>query len=333
MPTIDNLQNSGDTTYFGDPAGVSYVAQTFVAEGNSIDSVSFLIDGGGAGFDVPYHFLITEVEENGNGFHPGRVLKEVTGLVEPADLSTALEQVTVALDGLRLEKGKTYAIVFDAFTPTDYSLYGASLGTNTGYSDGYAASLQRLVYEGRPEDFDADWTEHGFDLAFSATFSEAGKTVNGTKKDDKLKGTSKDDTINGKKGDDKLKAKDGYDTLIGGKNDDILKGGGDGDVLIGGKHKDKLYGLGGHDCYVFDFKMTKNSAKKHWDKIYGFETEKDEIHLKQKYFSDLASGALPDSDTHVTYKKNALFYNDVKFVKFKGSAPSSLDDIDIVVVA
>ena len=171
------------------------------------------------------------------------------------------------------------------------------------------------------------------DIAFSARFSEAGKTINGTKKDDKLKGTSDDDTLNGKKGEDVLKAKAGFDTLIGGKHKDVLKGGNDGDVLIGGKDKDKLYGQEGYDCYVFDFKMTKKSAKKHQDKVYGFETDKDEIHLKQSQFSDLDLGELPDGDTHITYKKKALFYNDVKFVKFKDGAPSSLDDIDIVVVA
>ena len=45
----------------------------------------------------------------------------------------------------------------------------------------------------------------------------------------------------------------------------------------GGKGKDKHWGGSGEDCFLFDFKMTKKSAKKHWDKIYDFNAQEDAI--------------------------------------------------------
>ena len=79
--------------------------------------------------------------------------------------------------------------------------------------------------------------------------------------------------------------------------------------------------------------MTKDSARKHWDKITDFDTTEDAIYLDQAKFPDLALGDLADTDTHITYKHDSLFYDDVRFVKFTSAPPASLDDIHIVIYA
>ncbi|MCB1496878.1 MAG: hypothetical protein KDJ86_13905 [Bauldia sp.] len=161
--------------------------------------------------------------------------------------------------------------------------------------------------------------------------NKATDPIVGTNKDDKLKGTSGDDEIRGRGGDDTLKGKAGNDILNGGKHDDKLLGGANDDFLNGKAGRDLLKGGTGDDCFQFDFKMTKNSAKKNWDKIADFDTADDTICLKQAKFSDLPEGDLSDTDTHVTYKNKALFYDDIKFAKFTGDAPASLNDIHIEV--
>lgn len=141
------------------------------------------------------------------------------------------------------------------------------------------------------------------------------------------------DFLDGRRGADTLNGGKGADTLLGGRGNDTLDGGPANDTLTGGLHRDTLTGGKGSDAFVFDFEMTKGNAAKHWDKITDFNTARDEIHLKSGRFSDLDLGKLPDDDTHITYKNDALFYDGVKFVKFSSNAPASLDDIDIIVIA
>ena len=127
----------------------------------------------------------------------------------------------------------------------------------------------------------------GQDLDFTAVFSQAGNTIIGTKKGNLIddanapKGqpfaTAFDDLIIGNKGKDKAFGGDGFDTLEGGKDNDKLYGGNDGDTLIGGKGHDKLYGGAGEDALVFDFKLSKKSAAKHFDKIGDFNAAEDTI--------------------------------------------------------
>jgi len=55
--------------------------------------------------------------------------------------------------------------------------------------------------------------------------ASAVKTINGTPKNDVLRGTAGADTINGKAGNDKLFGNAGSDTLAGGSGNDLLVGG------------------------------------------------------------------------------------------------------------
>ncbi|MCB1486798.1 MAG: hypothetical protein KDJ88_04970 [Bauldia sp.] len=344
--TIGNITSEYDDGAIGDPASLevyNYTAQTFVAAGDHLQWIEFLADAGGPGSNE-YNLLVTTVKPLGGGeFQPGTVLKEVS-LTEPFDSDVGLHTVRVDLRGLDLVAGETYAIIFDGYvtrgTPDDLILIGYN---DDLYADGFLADLR--FGAGRSADFNSDWDENSgdYDIAFLALFSDEGNTIPGTKKNDKIdathapkgegKATDFDDTIYGKNGNDKLRGGDGYDYLDGGKGKDKLYGGNDGDDLLGGKDKDKLFGGDGEDCYLFDFKMTKNSAKKHWDKIFGFDIDDDTICLKQSRFSDLDVGELPDTDTHVTLKGSKLYYNNVKFAQFKGDIPASVDDIHIEVYA
>lgn len=82
------------------------------------------------------------------------------------------------------------------------------------------------------------------------------KLVNGTAGNDKLYGTTGNDTLNGLAGNDKLYGLNGddtlnggagYDTLDGGIGDDILNGGDGYDTLYGYSDDDKLNGQNGND--------------------------------------------------------------------------------------
>lgn len=77
-------------------------------------------------------------------------------------------------------------------------------------------------------------------------------TINGTDKNDKLKGSKEADVINGEEGNDKLQGKNGDDSLNGGAGKDKLYGGNNEDTLDGGAGVDKLYGQNGNDILIFD---------------------------------------------------------------------------------
>ncbi|HZL96005.1 MAG TPA: calcium-binding protein, partial [Vicinamibacterales bacterium] len=69
-----------------------------------------------------------------------------------------------------------------------------------------------------------------------------GVNLKGTKSDDVLTGTARNDRISGGKGDDELFGLAGNDLLLGGKGDDSLLGGAGNDVLYGdGPGQDKFW--------------------------------------------------------------------------------------------
>jgi hypothetical protein len=86
-------------------------------------------------------------------------------------------------------------------------------------------------------------------------------SIEGTPKDDKIRGGDGDDEVDGGDGDDILYGKDGDDKFDGGSGTDILYGdegddeldGGKGDdELIGGSGSDELKGGSGADLFVCD---------------------------------------------------------------------------------
>ena len=80
--------------------------------------------------------------------------------------------------------------------------------------------------------------------------ASAVKTINGTPKNDVLRGTVGADTINGKAGNDKLFGNAGSDTLVGGSGNDLL---------VGGPGKDRLRCGGGRDTASADATDTVGS--------------------------------------------------------------------------
>ncbi len=74
------------------------------------------------------------------------------------------------------------------------------------------------------------------------------KTVDGTKGNDKLVGTSRADTLNGFAGNDKLYGRGGNDTLKGYiGNDAPMRGSAGEDTILGGLGRDSGYGGTGDD--------------------------------------------------------------------------------------
>ncbi|MBE9061876.1 hypothetical protein [cf. Phormidesmis sp. LEGE 11477] len=82
--------------------------------------------------------------------------------------------------------------------------------------------------------------------------------LNGTRDDDRLIGSSKNDIINGFGGDDRLVGKAGDDTLNGGGGRDNLRGAGGDDVLIGGNGFDLLTGNQGRDIFVLELNQGRD---------------------------------------------------------------------------
>jgi hypothetical protein len=86
-------------------------------------------------------------------------------------------------------------------------------------------------------------------------------SIEGTPKDDKIRGGDGDDEVDGgdgddilygKNGDDKFDGGSGEDILYGDEGDDELDGGKDDDELIGGSGSDELKGGSGADLFVCD---------------------------------------------------------------------------------
>ena len=100
--------------------------------------------------------------------------------------------------------------------------------------------------------------------ASESSFQEKPKiavSIEGTPKDDKIRGGDGDDEVDGGDGDDILYGKNGNDKFDGGSGEDILYGdegddeldGGKGDdELIGGSGSDELKGGSGADLFVCD---------------------------------------------------------------------------------
>lgn len=74
-----------------------------------------------------------------------------------------------------------------------------------------------------------------------------GKTINGSRWSDKLKGTGGNDDINGRGGNDKILGFAGDDDLNGGKGHDTIRGGFGDDDIKGGRGNDRLRGDEGDD--------------------------------------------------------------------------------------
>lgn len=259
-----------------------------------------------------------------------------------ANQQKVIKEMFAWLDGQESAGGKTVPLfVFDAFDRPAVTWPAGQVGFGI-YGENGSYQPDGL----KPGISVPSWVDDPI-----TTATRGADSLYGTKAHETIKARAGDDIVLGLAGNDKLFGQTGWDLLvghagrdklIGGRGDDYLDGsrghdrlrGGLGDdTMIGGKGKDKMSGGKGADAFLFDFAMTKASAKKHWDKITDFDASQDTIHLKQSKVPDLALGELADPDGHVSYKHGALFYDDVKFAKFTDKTPDSLDDIDIIIYA
>lgn len=115
------------------------------------------------------------------------------------------------------------------------------------FDDGPNEGLESLTFElvnGEVYEVDA--------AASSATLTIddgdiSGEVIEGSDGDDRLFGTSNDDTVTAFEGDDTVFGRAGDDTIDGGSEDDRLFGGAGNDTINGGSEADRLAGNAGDD--------------------------------------------------------------------------------------
>lgn len=167
VPVTGSLSGFGDT-------GEQYRAQTFTGVGGLADEITFFV---GPTFDasgVGFHLLITEVDTSA-GIHPTNVLFESAPLLLPLfPIQFDPTPFTVALGGLPLSAGNTYAWMLDAFVASDGIFSEANTGIGT-YAGGVMISQPLGPFPGgtRAEHFQSPWlVRPDLDLAFSLTVQD-----------------------------------------------------------------------------------------------------------------------------------------------------------------
>lgn len=146
----------------------AYLEQTFKATGTHVQSLTVgVLDNFPS--DVPpapfrFRLLLTEAD----ALHPGAILWESSDL--SVDTSQ-LTDVTVAINGVNLDQGSTYAWVLDTYSTRDglqdVGEYLGNIGHDVApYGDGMLL-LGTASGNGRASDFEAPWLEiGGLDAAF-----------------------------------------------------------------------------------------------------------------------------------------------------------------------
>nr|MDJ0687696.1 hypothetical protein [Xenococcaceae cyanobacterium MO_188.B32] len=108
------------------------------------------------------------------------------------------------------------------------------------------------VLESLTVEIDVESGSSGIDIPRSTIvtgFPQTQETTEiiGSRNNDILYGSDRDELIKGKAGNDILYGNGGKDTLVGGKGDDIIYGGLDKDIIRAGAGDDLIYANGGRD--------------------------------------------------------------------------------------
>jgi VCBS repeat-containing protein len=191
---------------FGEP-GTDYYAQTFVAAGDSIDSISVKLDPRAGPDATEFHILLTDVTDPANP-RPTTILYESGTITAPYDpFDTSLWTYTVDLSGVNVVAGHTYAVVLDGFVTADGVLGQSAVGVSSAnpYVDGHFFFLN--VSGGtRETHFASNWSDFAaYDMAVQVEYGAAG---------------------------DQLSAGGGNDVLDGGVGNDFLTGGAGDDLFV-----------------------------------------------------------------------------------------------------
>ena len=152
-----------------------------------------------------------------------------------------------------------------------FSSWSQSSGHNAVIlnQDVWANTEWKALGIGIYEDYAVMWVGESSDPARGPKGSTRGiksgssknNKVKGTKRDDILTGLEGKDTLKGKKGNDilgggdgkdKLNGQAGDDILFGGEGNDRLKGGSGNDIMYGGAGNDRHSGNGGNDIFMLE---------------------------------------------------------------------------------
>jgi VCBS repeat-containing protein len=245
---VGNLaRDGGNPAAFGEGGGNNYYGQTFVAAAGLgvATNLKFALTHIGGSDDMDFRVLITTVDSVSDP-DPGMILFESDVLRLPA--GAGLTGFDVALGGLALTPGQTYAFIIDTFSTRDGVPGYASVASSTGYADGTFIYLFGGGGSTRAEHLASDnWAAHTpWDIAFEIDFASA--SAPGTT----LDGGDGDDSLVGDYGGDHLLGGNGADWLFGYAGDDLLDGGANADRLVGGSGADQLTGGSGADAFWFD---------------------------------------------------------------------------------
>jgi Cadherin-like domain/RTX calcium-binding nonapeptide repeat (4 copies) len=184
----------------------------------------------------------------------------------------------------------------------------------------------------------------------------------GTKKADKLEGTSGDDLIDGKEGHDTILGRGGNDTIKGDRGKDVIRGGQGDDLINGGLGDDKLFGDLGNDTLwdeqghnrlnggKGDDKLIVNYDAKNIltggegsDQFWLVVDDLEDDNLKNTTkITDFTAGEDKTADkdkigivgdftfADLTFKGSTIMIDDVKLVTLKGVQANSLTENDFV---
>ena len=250
-------------------------------------------------------------------------------------VDTTRPTIAISSDATSLKAGETATLTFTLsesssdFVASDVTVSGGKLSSFSGLGTSYSATFTPTassttngvisVASSKFSDAAGNTNSDGSDSNNTITLSvdtirepedyilpTTKKTIKGTNKDDKLKGTNKKDLIIGKNGDDKL---------TGSKGSDVLQGDGGNDRLIGSKGKDYLDGSKGIDILIGGKGADVFQISKGVDLVEDFSIKQgDRIALdkKGKYtIVDNADGVLVMANAKKQLFLEGIDYDDV----------------------
>jgi Ca2+-binding RTX toxin-like protein len=169
----------------GSSAGqIEYVGQSFVAQGDYLDSLTFYIGNQTTSQVLDYRVLVTSVNVAADGFRPGDVLFESATQRAPVAVTGAYGNavaVTIDTGHLKLTEGQTYAFIVDSQSvgaggsdfviELSYAYAPHDVNQGINYAGGYAFSNDALTStETRTQAFSRNWVDYDGRNEFGFTF-------------------------------------------------------------------------------------------------------------------------------------------------------------------
>ncbi len=106
-----------DVRYLVDESG--FYGQTFVATSSRLTTVEFAIDASTVGIATTFSVMVATVRYDSLGFHPNAVIYESPLIREVADTDSVWSLISVNTNGIVLNPGEMYVILFNANAGND----------------------------------------------------------------------------------------------------------------------------------------------------------------------------------------------------------------------